>query len=117
MENVPDVQRGLWPRRWLPDERSATLACTSTSSVSVIGFVCRSVACYSTAVFCILLAVSEYEGDDELEAVTILRKTSPTTPDPTTLGRAYLPHVGDFVEQPPKPNSKTLVFCFFFNSG
>ena len=28
-------------------------------------------------------------------------------------GRAYLPHMGDFVEQPPKPNSKTLVFCFF----
>ena len=33
------------------------------------------------------------------------------------LGRAYLPHMGDFVEPPPKPNSKTLVFCFFFNSG
>ena len=29
------------------------------------------------------------------------------------LGRAYLPHMGDFVEPPPKPNSKSLVFCFF----
>ena len=26
---------------------------------------------------------------------------------------AYLPHMGDFVEPPPNPNSKTLVFCFF----
>ena len=29
-------------------------------------------------------------------------------------GRAYLPHnMGDFVEPPPKPNSKTLVFWVF----
>ena len=28
-------------------------------------------------------------------------------------GRAYLPHMGDFVEPPPKPNSKTLVFRVF----
>ena len=49
---MPDVQRGLWPRRWLPDERFATLACTSASVVSVLGIACRSVACYSAAVFC-----------------------------------------------------------------
>ena len=30
-------------------------------------------------------------------------------------GRPYLPHMGDFVEPPPKPNSKILVFCLFFS--
>ena len=30
------------------------------------------------------------------------------------VGLAYLPHMGDFVEPPPNPNSKTLVFFSFF---
>ena len=34
--------------------------------------------------------------------------------EPSRGGCAYLPHVGDFFEPLPKPNSKTLDFFFFF---
>ena len=55
---MPGVQRGLRPRqrRWLPDERSATvatLAYTGASAGSVLGsFADQSVACSSTVMFC-----------------------------------------------------------------
>ena len=55
----------------------------------------------------VLLAVSEHEADDELEAVAILRgKPRPQPRGPTTPDRAYLPHMGDFVGPPPKHRTR-----------
>ena len=82
---MPHVQQGLCRRRWLPDERSATLACTSASAVSVLGIICRSIrmiACYCPLLRCFaVITVSEHEADDELEAVAVLRgKPRPQPP-------------------------------------
>ena len=83
--NVPDVQQGLWRRRWLPVERSATLPCISASAVSVLGsFAVPSLATLLRSFA--VIAVSEHEADYELEEVAILRgkhRLQPT-PGPTT---------------------------------
>ena len=72
-------------------------------------------------VYCITFTITRMTGPDcAVMCIFINTHTythTHTLRDPVIVGRAYLPHMGDFVELPPKPNSKTLVFCFFFNSG